>query len=194
MEPGDDRRPGAVPPPAGGRTRVTLAWGSVAGSALQFGVQLPVVLRLARGLRASLDTRAPQVREVLRNFGPVFFSRGVVQISGWVDSLLASLLGTGAVAGLTNAADAVPAAGQLVRYVGIAAELPAMSSALGGRTKWPLTCAGAWIPASPDRIFRRSFAMAFWRSAASSPPCYFNPAASPPPNSRYVWPSWPAPR
>src|SRR5204863_1880508 len=30
---------------------INLAWGTVAGSALQFGVQLPEVLRLARGLR-----------------------------------------------------------------------------------------------------------------------------------------------
>ena len=35
---------------------VALAWGSVAGSALQFGVQLPAVLSLARRLRVSLDT------------------------------------------------------------------------------------------------------------------------------------------
>src|SRR5204862_287861 len=36
-----------------GQTRlaVALAWGSVAGAALQFGIQLPVVLRLASGLR-----------------------------------------------------------------------------------------------------------------------------------------------
>ena len=40
---------------------------------------------------------------MLRNFGPVFVSRGVVQISAYVDSLLASLLKTGAVSGLTNA-------------------------------------------------------------------------------------------
>src|SRR6202042_2174078 len=34
---------------------MTLAWGSVAGSALQFGIQLPVVLRLATHLRPRLD-------------------------------------------------------------------------------------------------------------------------------------------
>jgi putative peptidoglycan lipid II flippase len=111
---------------------VTLAWGSVAGSALQFGVQLPIVLRLARRLRASLDTHAPQVREVLRNFGPVFVSRGVVQISGYVDSLLASLLGTGAVAGLTNAQTLYLLPVSLFGMSVSAAELPAMSSTLGG--------------------------------------------------------------
>ena len=110
---------------------VTLAWGSVAGSALQFGVQLPVVLRLARRLRASLDTGEPQVREVMRNFGPVFVSRGVVQISAYVDSLLASLLGTGAVAGLTNAQTLYLLPVSLFGMSVSAAELPAMSSALG---------------------------------------------------------------
>ena len=40
-----------------------------------------------------------QVREIIRNFVPVFFSRGVVQVSAYVDTLLASLLPTGAVAG-----------------------------------------------------------------------------------------------
>jgi putative peptidoglycan lipid II flippase len=94
-------------------------------------VQLPVVLRLAHRLRASLDTGAPQVREVLRNFGPVFFSRGVVQISGYVDALLASLLGTGAVAGLTNAQTLYLLPVSLFGMSVSAAELPAMSSALG---------------------------------------------------------------
>jgi len=111
---------------------VTLAWGSVAGSALQFGVQLPVVLGLAHRLRASLDTGAAQVREVLRNFAPVFISRGVVQISGYVDALLASLLGQGAVAGLTNAQTLYLLPVSLFGMSVSAAELPAMSSALGG--------------------------------------------------------------
>ena len=38
------------------RLAVILAWGSVAGSALQFAVQVPVVLRVAPDLRFALDT------------------------------------------------------------------------------------------------------------------------------------------
>ena len=68
---------------------VALAWGSVAGSALQFAVQLPQVLRLVRGCGAA-GWRASAVREVVRNFVPVFVSRGVVQISAYVDMMLAS--------------------------------------------------------------------------------------------------------
>ena len=50
---------------------MTLAWGSVAGSALQVGVQLPMVLRLARCLRLRLELQSVQVREVIRNFVPI---------------------------------------------------------------------------------------------------------------------------
>lgn len=110
---------------------ITLAWGSVVGSALQFGVQLPRVLRLARGLRIRLQLQDSNVREVIRNFTPVFVSRGVVQISAYVDSLLASLLGQGPVAALFTAQtlNALPVS--LFGMAISAAELPAMSSALG---------------------------------------------------------------
>jgi putative peptidoglycan lipid II flippase len=110
---------------------VAYAWGSVAGSALQFGIQLPMVLRLARRLRLTLDTQSAQVREVIRNFGPVFVSRGVVQISGYVDGWLASWLGEGAVAGLTTAQTLYILPVSLFGMAVSAAELPAMSSALG---------------------------------------------------------------
>jgi len=110
---------------------IVLAWGSVTGSALQFGVQLPVVLGLVHRLRPRLDTRATNVRVVFRNFAPVFVSRGVVQISAYVDSLLASLLGEGAVAALTNAQTLNLLPVSLFGMAVSAAELPAMSSALG---------------------------------------------------------------
>jgi putative peptidoglycan lipid II flippase len=110
---------------------VNLAWGSVIGSGLQFGVQLPVVLKLTRKLRLRLDPRAAHVREVLRNFVPVFVSRGVVQISGYVDQVLASLLGKGAVAALANAQSINTLPVSLFGMAVSAAELPAMSSALG---------------------------------------------------------------
>jgi len=113
------------------RLALTLAWGSVAGSAAQFGIQLPVVLRLARRLRVRLDTAAANVRTVIKNFVPVFISRGVVQISAYVDALLASLLPTGAVTGLTNAQLLYTLPVSLFGMSVSAAELPAMSSALG---------------------------------------------------------------
>src|SRR5947209_4287694 len=50
---------------------VMLAWGSVVGSALQFAIQIPVVLRVAPHLRCRLDATFVHVREVIRNFAPV---------------------------------------------------------------------------------------------------------------------------
>jgi putative peptidoglycan lipid II flippase len=112
---------------------VILAWGSVVGSALQVGVQLPVVLRLLHGLRLSLSYHAGNVRTVLRNFVPVFISRGVVQISAYVDALLASLLPTGAVAALAYAQTLYTLPVSLFGMSVSAAELPEMSGALGNQ-------------------------------------------------------------
>src|SRR5579872_7470539 len=113
------------------RLALDLAWGSVLGSALQFGIQLPVVLRLARHLRLQLDLSSGHVREVARNFGPVFIGRGVVQISAYVDALLASLLPTGAVAALAYAQILFTLPVSLFGMSVSAAELPHMSGALG---------------------------------------------------------------
>jgi putative peptidoglycan lipid II flippase len=108
-----------------------LAWGSVVGSALQFGVQVPTVWRVAPRLRFALDTRSTHVRTVVRNFFPVLVSRGVVQVSAYVDTLLASLLPTGAVAGLLNAQTLYTLPVSLFGMSVSAAELPAMASAVG---------------------------------------------------------------
>ena len=108
-----------------------VAWGSVVGSALQFGIQLPTVLRLVKRLRPVLEVKSKNVRTVIRNFFPVFFSRGVVQISAFVDALLASLLGTGAVAALTFAQSLYTLPVSLFGMSVSAAELPQMASALG---------------------------------------------------------------
>jgi putative peptidoglycan lipid II flippase len=113
------------------RLAVTLAWGSVIGSSLQFGVQLPTVLRMVKRLRISLGLQSANVRTVVRNFVPVFISRGVVQISAYVDVELASLLPTGAVTGLTNAQLLYTLPVSLFGMSVSAAELPVMSSALG---------------------------------------------------------------
>lgn len=115
------------------RLAETAAWASVIGSALQFAIQLPTVLRLVKGLRPVLDTAAESVRRVVRNFFPVFFSRGVVQISAYVDSLLASLLPTGAVSALNFTQSLYTLPVSLFGMSVSAAELPAMSSALGSQ-------------------------------------------------------------
>jgi len=107
------------------------AWGAVAGSALQLAVQLPVTIRLLPSFRPVLDVASAHVRTVVRNFGPVFVGRGVVQVSGYVDVLLASLLPVGAAAGLTTAQTIYMVPVSLFGMSVSAAELPTMSSAHG---------------------------------------------------------------
>jgi putative peptidoglycan lipid II flippase len=106
---------------------IILAWGSVVGSALQLAVQVPVVWRVAPHLRCSVDAVFVPVREVLRNFVPVCVSRGVVQISAYIDVMLASLLPTGAVTGLANAQLLYTLPISLFGISVSAAELPEMS-------------------------------------------------------------------
>ncbi|HUP45878.1 MAG TPA: murein biosynthesis integral membrane protein MurJ [Thermoanaerobaculia bacterium] len=110
---------------------VLLAWGMVIGSVLQFGVQLPFVLRMARGLSLGLDWRLEPVREMFRNFGPVVVGRGVVQVSGYVDLAIATLLPTGAVASLSYAQMIYMLPISLFGMSVAAAELPQMSSQTG---------------------------------------------------------------
>src|SRR5919199_4863457 len=114
-----------------GRVAAFAAWGSVVGSALQFAVQLPTVLKLLRRVRVALGVGNSHVRTVLKNFVPVFISRGVVQISAFVDAWLASWLGTGAVAALGYAQSLYTLPVSLFGISVSAAELPEMSSAVG---------------------------------------------------------------
>ncbi len=107
------------------------AWGAVIGSALQFGVQLPTVFKLVDRLRPVIDISSANVRKVLTNFFPVFMSRGVVQISAFVDEIIASYLPQGAVASLTYAQSLYTLPVSLFGMSVSAAELPAMSRTLG---------------------------------------------------------------
>lgn len=111
---------------------VITAWASVAGSALQVLVQLPTVLRLLGGLKLSFAHQAEHVRAVIHNFFPVFISRGVVQISAYVDAFLASWLPDGGVAALAYAQTLYTLPVSLFGMSVSAAELPLMSSATGG--------------------------------------------------------------
>jgi putative peptidoglycan lipid II flippase len=110
---------------------VWAAWGTVVGAAAQLGIQIPFVFKYAKHLRFAIDTTLEPVRNVVRNFTPVVLSRGVVQLSAYLDGLISTLLGTAAASGLAYA--------QLISLLPVslfgmsvaAAELPQMSSALG---------------------------------------------------------------
>jgi putative peptidoglycan lipid II flippase len=107
------------------------AWASVVGNALQFLVQLPVVLRLAPTIRFLFNSLSEHVRVVLGNFAPAFISRGVVQLSAAIDNSLASFLPSGAVAGLSAAQTISLLPVSLFGMSVSVAELPAMSRTLG---------------------------------------------------------------
>jgi putative peptidoglycan lipid II flippase len=110
---------------------VILAIASVVGSAMQVAVQLPLVISLARGVRPRLNATAASVRNVFRNFIPAFVGRGVVQLSAYVDAWLASYLGNGAVSSFTYAQTIYVLPVSLFGMAVSAAELPAMSRAVG---------------------------------------------------------------
>ena len=110
---------------------IYLAYGSVIGSALQFAVQLPLVAKYARGIKLRLTVAGASVRSVFRNFAPAFVGRGVVQLSAYVDAWLASYLGNGAVSSFTYAQAIYVLPISLFGMAISAAELPAMSRAVG---------------------------------------------------------------
>lgn len=108
-----------------------LAWGAVAGSVLQFAVQVPSVIRLAGGFRFQIETATANVRTVIKNFMPGVGSRGVNQVSSYVDQILASFLPSGAVAALAYAQTLYLLPVSLFGMSVSNAELPEMSSAFG---------------------------------------------------------------
>jgi putative peptidoglycan lipid II flippase len=105
-----------------------LAWGALIGGALQFFIQLPWVLRLERDLRIERRLLAvPGVRTVTANAGPAVMGRGVVQLSGWLDLVLASFLFEGAIAALGYAQTLYLLPVSLFGMSVAAAELPELS-------------------------------------------------------------------
>jgi len=110
---------------------VLVAWASILGSFLQFAIQIPSVWRLERALRITRGEAAAEVRDVVRNFGPAVATRGVVQISAYVDTIIASLIGAGALATLaySQAISMLPVS--LFGMSIAASELPEMAGATG---------------------------------------------------------------
>ena len=110
---------------------VKVAWCVVLGSAAQVAVQLPTTWRLLGGIRVTLSPVSSESKSVARSFVPVVISRGVMQISAYIDSIIASLLQTGAVATLSYAQTISLLPGSLFGISVSAAELPALSALSG---------------------------------------------------------------
>jgi len=111
------------------RLAIEIAFASVAGAALQIVVQLPQTMPLLGPMRLRFDRVRTSLRTVFRNLLPVIVGRGVGQVSGYVDNLLASLLPTGAVAAINYAQILYFLPVSLFGLSVAAAELPSMSRA-----------------------------------------------------------------
>lgn len=107
------------------------AWGSVAGSILQFAIQLPLVIKLTGSLKLTRSWKGKSIRKVIVNFFPAFVSRGVIQISAFIDSAIASILGSGSVAIVATAQMLYTLPVSLFGMSVSASELPEMSRATG---------------------------------------------------------------
>lgn len=108
---------------------IDVAWGAVVGAGLQILVQLPQMTKVLRRLRIDFAKVAASLKAVFNNLVPVVTSRGVGQISGYIDNVLASLLPIGAVAALRYGQVFYMLPVSLFGLSVAAAELPSMSRA-----------------------------------------------------------------
>ncbi|MEM8707785.1 MAG: murein biosynthesis integral membrane protein MurJ [Actinomycetota bacterium] len=108
-----------------------VAVGVAIGAVLQLLVQLPSVLSLARGIRFAFDGANPRVRDVRRRFGSAVLGRGAVQLSAYLDLILASFLAAGALSALFKAQILYTLPVSLFAMSVAAAELPELSRLAG---------------------------------------------------------------
>lgn len=107
-----------------------LAWAAVVGAALQLTLQVPNVWRIMAPRWSSVrHTLDEHVRRVVRSSVPVFFSRGAVQVSAFIDTSLATWLPDGAQTALANATQLYQLPVGLFGMGVSAAALPSMSAA-----------------------------------------------------------------
>lgn len=90
-------------PSAQARLVIWVAWSTVIGAALQFGVQFPRAIRLNGTFTFSFKTGTGPVQKIITNFTPAVVTRGVVQLSAYIDQVLASYLGPASVAAMAYA-------------------------------------------------------------------------------------------
>lgn len=115
----------------GAELATALAWGTLIGCALQFAIEIPFVLKHAKYLSFGFDRSLEPVRTIFRNILPVVGGRGVVQISGYVDTFIASLLPIGAVSTLFYAQTIYTLPISVFGMSVAAAELPQMAGEKG---------------------------------------------------------------
>lgn len=82
------------------RLSLALAWGTVAGSVLQIAVQMPACWRLLHGVPIRVSVAPEGVRRVIIAWLPLLLGAGVAQLSGLVDTFLASYTVVGGMSSL----------------------------------------------------------------------------------------------
>ncbi len=78
-----------------------LAWGVLVGSCMHLALQVPSLLRLKGKFSPTFGLHIPEVREVGVLMLPRVFGQAVVQLNFWVNTILASSMADGSLAGLT---------------------------------------------------------------------------------------------
>lgn len=127
---------------------VAVAWAAVAGSLLQVLVQMPVVWRVLVRVKGQSEAARENVKVVIRNFLPALTSRGVIQISAYLDLVIATFLPSGAPSAINYAQTLYNLPVSLFGMSVAAAELPRMAGSAGdeeerfdllrGRLRWGL--------------------------------------------------------
>ncbi len=77
---------------------VAIGWGALVGAVIQVLLMLPMAHRLLGNAFPIFDLRSEGVGEAARRLPGAVLGRGVIQLSGLVDTMLVSFLGSGAVA------------------------------------------------------------------------------------------------
>ncbi len=111
-----------------------VVWVAIAaglGSALQFLVQLPFAIRLNNGLKPEFNFSLESVKKVTLHFIPAVMTRGIIQISAYLDQIFASFLGPAAVSAFAYAQTLYTLPVSLFGMAISASELPAMAKTLG---------------------------------------------------------------
>lgn len=108
-----------------------VALAAVVGSALQLFIQIPIAYKLNGALIFSNKFKSGEAHTVVRNFFPALFSRGVVQLSAYIDQIFSSFLGPATVAGVAYAQTLSLLPVSLFGMSVSSAELPELSSAVG---------------------------------------------------------------
>jgi putative peptidoglycan lipid II flippase len=107
------------------------AWGSVAGSLLQVGVQWPIVRQVGGAIWLRSWHGVAEVGVVVRTFVPALMSRGALQLAAFIDVYLAGFLPGGALAALASAQVLYMLPVSLFGMAVSAAELPEMARERG---------------------------------------------------------------